>query len=328
VIPALVSTTSAVYLLKRRALASRALVLGAVFLAGALTIQVRGSSDSGPVWLGVGEEVLVSAHVVAEGNVQLDGPAELHQRVDVETEKIESAASTSVTHTSAAQTFPAQPTEVHAGVRLNIYSRIEGSDSPQAPPAGAMQLFRHGQRIRFPATLIAPRNYRNPGAFDYAGYLREKGIVATASTKYAAIQLLPGFSGSYITLGLARIHRSVIGKVHALWPERVAGLMDAIVIGEESFIDRAARVGFQRSGTYHVRVVSGMNVSILAMFTLWTLRRVGLGEVAASACAIILIFAYAVLTNIGPPVWRAALMFAVYLATRLLYRDRAMRLHC
>ena len=67
-----------------------------------------------------------------------------------------------------------------------------------------------------------------------------------------------------------------------------------------------------------------MNVSILAMFTLWTLRRVGLGNAAASACAILLIFAYAVLTNVGPPVWRAALMFAVYLATRLLYRDRAM----
>ena len=63
-----------------------------------------------------------------------------------------------------------------------------------------------------------------------------------------------------------------------------------------------------------------MNVSILAMFTLWTLRRAGLNEVAASVCAIVLIFAYAVLTNIGPPVWRAALMFAVYLATRLLYR--------
>jgi predicted membrane metal-binding protein len=145
--------------------------------------------------------------------------------------------------------------------------------------------------------------------------LREKGVVATASTKYAAIQLLPGFAGNRVMLGLARIHRSVIGKVHALWPEHVAGLIDAIVIGEESFIDRAARLDFQRSGTYHVLVVSGMNVSILAMFTLWTLRRVGLGEVAASACAIILIFAYAVLTNIGPPVWRAALMFAVYLAT-------------
>ena len=67
-----------------------------------------------------------------------------------------------------------------------------------------------------------------------------------------------------------------------------------------------------------------MNVSILAMFALWSLRRIGLNEVAASAFAIALILTYAVLTKEGAPVWRAALMFAVYLCTRLLYRDRAM----
>jgi competence protein ComEC len=100
--------------------------------------------------------------------------------------------------------------------------------------------------------------------------------------------------------------------------------MDAIVLGEETFIERHTRVDFQRSGTYHVLVVSGMNVSILAMFALWGLRRAGLGEVAVSAAAIVLILAYAVLTKEGSPVWRAALMFAVYLCTRLLYRDRAM----
>src|SRR5439155_19825702 len=94
--------------------------------------------------------------------------------------------------------------------------------------------------------------------------------------------------------------------------------------GEETFIERPTRVDFQRSGTYHVLVVSGMNVSILALFTMWALRRLGLGQVVASACAIVLIMGYAAVTNVGPPVWRAALMFAVYLATRLLYRDRAM----
>jgi len=57
---------------------------------------------------------------------------------------------------------------------------------------------------------------------------------------------------------------------------------------------------------------------------MWALRRMGLGDIVASACAITLILAYAALTNVGPPVWRAALMFAVYLATRLLYRNRAM----
>jgi competence protein ComEC len=49
-----------------------------------------------------------------------------------------------------------------------------------------------------------------------------------------------------------------------------------------------------------------------------------LGEIAASACAIALILAYALLTKEGSPVWRAALMFAAYLCTRLFYRDRAM----
>jgi len=197
---------------------------------------------------------LVTAHVIAEGNLQADGPAELHQRIDVETEKIERGGRTA---------------ETRFAVRLNIYPRIEESDSPQASAAGDMELLRYGQRTRFPATLITPRNYRYPGAFDYAGDLRDKGIIATASTKYGAIQLLPGFSGSRVMRGLARIHRSVIGKGHALWPQHVAGLMDAIVIGEESFIDRPERVDFQRSGTYHVLVVSGMNVSILAMVTLW-----------------------------------------------------------
>src|SRR5262249_33648303 len=33
---------------------------------------------------------------------------------------------------------------------------------------------------------------------------------------------------------------------------------------------------------------------------------------------------YAFITEVGAPVWRAALMCAVYLTTRLLYRDRAM----
>jgi hypothetical protein len=77
-------------LLKRRLLAPRA-GAGSGLCSWNLAIQVRGSGDSVQVWLGDGEPVFVTAHVIAEGNVQADGPAELHQRIDVETEKIESA---------------------------------------------------------------------------------------------------------------------------------------------------------------------------------------------------------------------------------------------
>jgi competence protein ComEC len=254
-----------------------------------------------PLWFGNGE-VLVTAHVISEGDIQSEGAGSYRQRIDIESENIEADSETKT---------------VSEGVRLSIYQNERGNRDP-------MRLFSYGERVRFRTTLIAPRNYRNPGAFDYAAYLLDEGIVATASVKYEKVKTLAGFAGNRVEQCRARLHRSVIGKIHALWPEQMAGLMDAIVIGEETFVERPTRVDFQRSGTYHVLVVSGMNVSILAMFALWSLRRVGLGQVTASACAIALILAYAVLTKEGSPVWRAALMFAAYLCARLVYRDRAM----
>ena len=302
VIATVVFGCCAIYLLHRRSFAASLLALGAIFAGGALTIQVRGASSTPTPNLGDGEQAVVTAHVIAEGELQQESPGSFRQRIDLETETIETGS---------------QTCDARVGVRLSIYSQ-------NTFDSAGMPLLRYGQRIKFPGTLIPPRNFRNPGAFDYAGYLRDKGIAAVASTKYGSVEILPGFSGSRIEQWRQRIHRSIITKIHVLWPEQQAGLMDAIVIGEETFIDRPTRVDFQRSGTYHVLVVSGMNVSILALFTLWTLRRVGLGQVVASLFAIALILGYAAVTNVGPPVWRAALMFAVYLATRLLYRDRAM----
>lgn len=300
---AIVFLAAAICLVKKRTVPPTILVLAALVAAGALSIQLcRGPASARPLWFGDGE-VLVTAHVISEGDIKSEGAELFRQRIDIETERIDSDR---------------RPKNVAEGVRLSIYQDNRGNSRDH------MRLLSYGERIRFPTTLVPPRNYRNPGAFDYAGYLSDSGIVAGASVKYSKVETLQGFAGNRIERWRERVHRSVLRKIHALWPERMAGLMDAIVIGEETFVERPTRVDFQRSGTYHVLVVSGMNVSILAMFALWSLRRLGCGEVAASGCAIVLILAYAVLTKEGPPVWRAALMFAAYLCTRLLYRDRAM----
>ena len=99
-----------------------------------------------------------------------------------------------------------------------------------------MRIFRYGERFRFTATLRPPRNFRNPGAFDYETYLHDNGINLLASTRAESVALLPGFAGSRIELWRTRLHRSVITKVHGLWPLEQAVLMDAMVIGEEAFI--------------------------------------------------------------------------------------------
>jgi competence protein ComEC len=87
---------------------------------------------------------------------------------------------------------------------------------------------------------------------------------------------------------------------------------------------RDTRTEYQRSGTYHVLVVSGMNLSILALAIFWTLRQSRVDPALAAITTVVVSFAYAFVVGVGPPVWRAALMLATYLGARLLYRERNM----
>lgn len=321
VVAVVVFATAAIWFLKRRPMLARALAVASCVLVGAFALQVQRSTSATP-WLGDEQEVLVTAHVIEEGNLEEESPGSWRQRIGVETEQIIALARTE---------------NLRAGIRLNIYSKSSsrydlGTDpelAGEAPRKFAAEipgtrLFRYGERLRFAAKLNPPHNYGNPGAFDYAGYLREQGIFATASVKLANVEALPGIAGNWLDRVLARAHRSILVQVHRLWDPPDAALVDALLIGEKAFIERPVRIDFQRSGTYHLLVVSGMSVAILAGFVLWTLRRTGVNDVTASVCSLLTIFAYAALTKQGAPVWRAALMFAVYLFTRLLYRKGAV----
>ena len=317
VVGALAFAMAAAYFAQRRVCLGRALVLGAVFLVGALHVQVRGAAthfDTSIQELADGRELQIMAHVIRDGQSRPASFGEIRQAVDVETEQV------------TADGAPGLP--VRSGIRLTIYGsharEALDEDSEESPGAIPLRLFHYGERIHFSAKLRPPRNFRNPGAFDYQGYLAANGIAALGSAKAENIESLPGFAGSRIELWRSRMHRSVIAKVHALWPARVAALIDAMVIGEEAFIDRDTRTDFQRSGTYHILVVSGMNVSILAFVVFWTLRRLRVGDVPATLLTVCGCVGYAFLTEVGAPVWRATLMCAIYLGTRLLYRERAM----
>jgi competence protein ComEC len=306
---ALVFSASATLLLKKRPQATLLLALGAWFWLGALNIQLHHASPVPDIALLASRtEALVTAHVVHEGYLREAGFGGLLQSLDVETEELKTESETS---------------RARFRIRLGIFAKQSENEGAIEGTAG-FPIYRYGQRLRFVARLREPHNYRNPGSFDYRGYLEDQGIMALGSTKADSVELLPGFLGSWMEAVRSRVHRRIIEQIHTLWPASQAELMDAAVIGEDAFINRSTRVDFQRSGTYHILVVSGMNVSILAFVTFWTMRRLRASEVLAGICTILLAVAYASLTDVGAPVWRATLMMACYLGTRVVYRPRSM----
>ncbi len=266
----------AILLLRRRGRAAKLVGLCAVFAVGALSVQLRPPGNGGGLdvlQFADGREVTATAHVVHEGTRVDEGGGQVRQQLDVETEQI---------------ILPDKLVEVRSGLRISFYAK--GSED-----LGDVRIFHYGERLRFPVKLHAPRNFRNPGAFDHQQYLADQGIAALGSVKTERVELLAGFSGSRAELWRTRIHSSIIEKVHSLWSPAQAGLVDAMVIGEDAFISRDLRVDFQRSGTYHVLVVSGMNVGILAFVTCWVLRRLRVSDLVASGATVILAVAYALM---------------------------------
>ena len=255
------------------------------------------------------DDVEVSAYVIREGLIREGRYGGQQESIDVETERLQTVECT---------------LSAPVGIRLTIYSKQ--SEEDEARDAGASPLLRvytYGQRLHFFAKLRMPRNYRNPGATDMAGYLASQGIDLTGSARAGSVEVLPGFVGSRIGLWRSAARRSVLEHIAQLWPGERGALMQTMMIGGRAFFGRDIKTDFQRTGTYHILVVSGINVGILAFAAFWMLRRLPMGETWATITTILLSWGYAFLADLGSPIVRATITLNIYLVTRLLFRDRA-----
>jgi competence protein ComEC len=302
-IAAFVFLASAVYLRHRRIRSGLILVYAVLFFTGALYFQARQrpTLDTSVLALANGEPVRIAGYVAQEGRIQAASYGQLRQVLDLAVDDF----AADQTQPNRASSNPPIPT---ATIRLSLYG--------PAP----MSVFHYGERLQLTARLRQSRNFGNPGAFDYTGYLQEKGILALASGRADSIEHLPGHGGSRIQSWRAHARASVMQKLQQLFPESQATLLDAMLIGEEAFVDRDIRIEFQRSGAYHALIVSGLSVSILTAAIFWALRWIRCHLLPATLITIAFCCGYAFLTQEGAPVWRATLMNAIYLTTRLVYR--------
>jgi competence protein ComEC len=259
-----------------------------------------------PEFLNV-KDVEIVGHVTNDGALLAGGGP--RERFDLQTETIELNGQKFV-----------QP----IGIRATIFSR-DVVEEIQEDDASAIPHMAYGARVRLTAKLRLPRNFRNPGAFDYEGYLHGLGISTLASVKSEDMEVLPGTSGSRFGFWRSRVRNSILQHIHqsGLWSKDDAAIFSAMIMGDDSLLLRNVREEFQQTGVYHLLVVSGMNVALLAFALFWLARRLRLPQWPASLLTIVLSVCYAYIAGMGVPIMRAVLMLSVFLVARLLYRDRS-----
>lgn len=297
-------------------LAHFSVVLALVFAGAFAQVTAPGTRIVFPPQEFLYRQVQVTGHITNDGWLLAGGGP--RQRFDLQTESIKFTD-----ENGREQQFLAP-----IGMRATMYSRSStGYDEEQEEPSTTAVLpqLAYGQRISFTTRLRLPRNFHNPGAFDYEGYLHGLGLSALASVDAAKIEILPGRVETWPASWRSAVRRSLLSQItaKALWDREDAALLSAMVIGNDSLLLRDVRDEFQETGVYHLLVVSGMNVGILAFAVFWLALRLRAPEWIASLITVALAAFYAYIAGMGVPIQRAVLMLALFLVARLFYRGRA-----
>lgn len=181
----------------------------------------------------------------------------------------------------------------------------------ELPPEPAYYV---GERLVVAGILIAPPSGRG---FDYAAYLRRRGIFVTLKKPVVALTLKAPPS---LQTQLQRFKDHTRRLILRTLPEPEASLLVGILLGIQSSIPQDVWETFNRTGTSHILVISGWNISIIVATLLAIGKRLAWRRVWATIIAIGVIVLYVLLVGATPSVVRAAVMGVVIASANPLGR--------
>ena len=209
--------------------------------------------------------------------------------------------------------------------------RIEASRNPEAAESLDSLRLQYGDNIRVLLRLRRPQVYRNPGSFDFRHWMESnEDIYWTGVVKSPLlVEKLPRTSSGGIWIEVERIRGALLKSIDRLYPRwsaqgRYGTVLKAVLLGERSSLDSETIENFRRTGLYHLLVIAGLHVGLLALLANWLLRLLPIGK--SPRCLLVLAFlvSYSFLVEQRAPTLRATLMISLYLLARLLGRSHSV----
>ena len=149
------------------------------------------------------------------------------------------------------------PVEGKGTLRIATVERSEGNR--------LIKKLMHGALIRSWAVWKKPRNFENPGSFDRAGFLARRNIFLTGRVKSSRLiesisSAFPGLPAATATRVRNRV-QDILEPIRERGNIRSHAILQSLLIGDRSSLDRNTREIFQNSGAFHILVVSGLHVA-------------------------------------------------------------------
>jgi len=171
-----------------------------------------------------------------------------------------------------------------------------------------------GDEIVVRTTFKKPPGAENPGGFDYAAYLKQNNIRATAyinSSNWYKTNTKPAFSirreANYVRSKLLEVYEKYGIKDYEF------AVLAALTVGYTDELSPDLRASYSASGAMHILSVSGLHVGIVYVviaFLLSFLKKNSFQIILRAVLIVLFLWTYAFITGMSPSVVRSALMFS------------------
>ncbi|MBP8149254.1 MAG: DNA internalization-related competence protein ComEC/Rec2 [Limnohabitans sp.] len=236
-----------------------------------------------------------------------------------------------------------RPVRLPDQVYLGWYGQPGSTDSGWSTSA-LPEPVQAGERWRFRVRLKAPHGHLNPRGFDYELWLWEQGIRATGYVRTGAADPPPQRLAQTWRHPLERwrqvvrdrlLTRLASGASDPPGGPNLAGVVAALVTGDQAAIDRSDWDVFRATGVAHLMSISGLHVTVFAWLAAtvlgWAWRKAALwgfrGALrwpavhVGSWAGLALAAGYALFSGWGVPAQRTLCMLCVVVLLRVSARQ-------
>lgn len=204
-------------------------------------------------------------------------------------------------------------------------------EAPTSMDLPLWQSLAPGDQWQFQVRLKLPHGSLNPGGFDEELRLWEQGIMATGSIRAGKSQLPPRKLSSSWRYPVAQLRHHVRAQIastlrtSSFGPHASAGLIAALVMGDQAAIAPADWQTFRNTGVAHLMSISGLHITMLAWLAsvliariwrwsasrgTWLCLRIP-APLVASIGGVMIASGYAIFCGWGLPAQRTILMLWV-----------------
>lgn len=158
----------------------------------------------------------------------------------------------------------------------------------------------------------------NPGAFDSAKYYKSIGIDYGLDK---CVLLAKGEKYNAYLEGLFQLKEYFKHSIQNVFPEKEAGLLEAMLLGDKGDMDPEVKRLFQEGGISHIFAISGLHISLIGFGFYKILNRLTVPNKGAVPITIGLLVSYCILCGGAPSAIRATGMLLFMLLGKVLRKN-------